>query len=151
MPAASPLEIFSKSNALSLKRRTKEIDHMPVQGTRALLVGLEPPLAVALSQHLSARGLEVHHAETLKNINQPFDIAFCEAHQPGLLALLSAIAFPVVVVSRIPDVNEWLDAMDAGAADYCAVPFEHEQLDWILHSTLDSALAQPHLAAVAAA
>ena len=123
---------------------------MPVQGTRVLLVGLEPLLAVGLTQHLSARGLEVHHAETLKPTNQPFDIAFCEVHQPGLLALLSAIAFPVVVVSRVPDVNEWLDAMDAGAADYCAVPFEHEHLDWILHSNLAN-LADHQLAAAAAA
>ncbi len=120
---------------------------MPVQGNRVLLVGLEHPLAVALTHHLSARGLEVHHAETLQFTNQPFDIAFCEVHLPGLLALLSDIAFPVVVVSRVPDVNEWLDAMDAGAADYCAVPFEREQLDWILHSNL----GQPQMAAAAAA
>jgi hypothetical protein len=28
--------------------------------------------------------------------------------------------------------------MDAGAADYCAAPFEREQLDWILESNLGS-------------
>lgn len=42
----------------------------------------------------------------------------------------------MVVVSRVPEVNDWLDAMDAGAADYCAAPFEKEQLDWILESNL---------------
>jgi hypothetical protein len=26
--------------------------------------------------------------------------------------------------------------MDAGAADYCAVPFEKKQIDWILESNL---------------
>ena len=120
---------------------------MPVQGTRVLLAGLEPPLAADLKQHLSAHGLEVHHAETLKPTNQIFDLAFCEAHHPGLLALLSSVTFPVVVVSRVPDVNEWLDAMEAGAVDYCAAPFEWVHLDWILHSTL----AHRPLAAAAAA
>jgi len=40
------------------------------------------------------------------------------------------------VVSRFPDVKQWLDALDAGASDYCGAPFERVQLHWILNSVL---------------
>ena len=40
------------------------------------------------------------------------------------------------MVSRFPEVSEWLDAMDAGASDYCASPFEPAQVRWILESNL---------------
>ena len=43
---------------------------------------------------------------------------------------------PVIVVSRFPDVKQWLDALDAGANDYCGAPFERVQLHWILNSVL---------------
>jgi PleD family two-component response regulator len=37
----------------------------------------------------------------------------------------------------LPEVDDWLDAMEAGAADYCAEPIEKRQLDWILESNLE--------------
>jgi DNA-binding NtrC family response regulator len=43
---------------------------------------------------------------------------------------------PVVVVSRIPEVSGWLDALDAGATDYCGAPFEAAQVRWVLDSSL---------------
>ncbi len=43
---------------------------------------------------------------------------------------------PVIVVSRLPDCKQWLDALDAGASDYCGAPFEPIQLHWILNSVL---------------
>lgn len=111
---------------------------MPVKGKRALLAGIEHPLVDSLAQHLSARGFEIHETESLPATTQtqPFDIVFCETGQPGLLALLQSLHYPVVVVSRVPNTKEWLDAMDAGAADYCAAPFERQQLDWILESNI---------------
>ena len=45
---------------------------------------------------------------------------------------------PVVVVSRSPDARQWLDALDAGAADYCGAPFERIQIRWIVGSVLSS-------------
>jgi len=50
----------------------------------------------------------------------------------GLTNLLLAVTVPVVVVSRHPEPAEYLDAMDAGAADYCAAPFEPSHIRWIL-------------------
>jgi DNA-binding NtrC family response regulator len=111
---------------------------MTVSGKTVLLAGIEPVLAQELNSYLSSRGLDVHETECLeaKTEEPNFDLVFCETHHPGLHQLLRAVTSPVVVVSRVPEVNDWLDAMDAGAADYCAAPFEKEQLDWILESNL---------------
>lgn len=43
---------------------------------------------------------------------------------------------PVIVITRTPDTRSWLDAMEAGAADYAAPPFEREQMRWMLRGTL---------------
>jgi len=109
-----------------------------------LLAGIEAKLAHELQDYLRSRGIEVHESTCLdpecNTLNsQNFDLVFCETHHPDLHALLRAVHSPVIVVSRVPEVNDWLDAMDAGAADYCAAPFEKEQLDWILESNLKSA------------
>lgn len=56
------------------------------------------------------------------------------------MAMLQAVKMPVVVVSRLPEVNDWLDAIEAGAVDYCSAPIEREQLDWILESNLPGRL-----------
>jgi hypothetical protein len=42
----------------------------------------------------------------------------------------------VVVETRNPEVREWLDALESGAADYCAAPFERSQLRWIMDSNV---------------
>ena len=46
---------------------------------------------------------------------------------------------PVVVVSRLPEVSAWLDALEQGAADYCGAPFERKQVGWVLNSSLPAA------------
>jgi DNA-binding response OmpR family regulator len=44
---------------------------------------------------------------------------------PLLRRLRSVDQFlPVVVVASVPETSEWLDALDAGATDYCAPPFD---------------------------
>jgi DNA-binding NtrC family response regulator len=68
-------------------------------------------------------------------------VVFCNADRGEYQRLLHALKrrglqLPVVVVSRIPETSEWLDALDAGAADYCAAPFEHRHLSWLIQSAL---------------
>ena len=43
---------------------------------------------------------------------------------------------PLIVVSRLPEVSKWLNALEQGAADYCGAPFEARQLRWALNSSL---------------
>lgn len=108
---------------------------MDVQGKLVLLAGLEPAVAEELMTYLAERGMEVTQTAEIES-NSKADLVFCGIHHPGLVQLLEAMDQPVVVVSRVPEVDDWLDAMDAGAADYCAAPFERDQLDWILESNL---------------
>jgi DNA-binding NtrC family response regulator len=69
------------------------------------------------------------------------ELVFCTSHGNRYTALLEAVGrfkpdLPVVVVSRVPEVAEWLDAIEAGASDYCAAPFETAHVQWILDSAL---------------
>lgn len=105
-----------------------------------LLAGLDPKLTRHLTDFLESRGLRVKscdHLDCQSAVNtEDCALAFCDIRQADLAAMLRAVAIPVVVVSRLPEVNDWLDAMDAGAADYCAAPIEDRQLEWILESNL---------------
>ena len=69
------------------------------------------------------------------------ELIFCSSHGKRYAALLDAVSrlkpdLPVVVVSRVPETAEWLDAIEAGASDYCAAPFEPAHIQWILDSAL---------------
>lgn len=68
-------------------------------------------------------------------------LVFCSADRQTYTLLLNLIKqegldLPVVVVSRHPETDEWLDAIEAGAADYCSPPFETFQISWIIDNTL---------------
>jgi DNA-binding NtrC family response regulator len=82
---------------------------------------------------------------------QQADIVFCNSDRNEYKRLLDALQrsglqLPVVVVSRLPETSEWLDALDAGAADYCAAPFERQHISWLVQSAL---LAGRHVPVVA--
>ncbi len=113
-----------------------------------LVIGLEESLAAELFQSLS----ELQHRVFLEPCLSPAasiraidrtaaDLIFCTAEPgiyEGLLNLLREHGrqVPVVVVSRLPEVEKWLDAMDAGAADYCAPPFETRSIRSIVETTV---------------
>ncbi len=81
-------------------------------------------------------------AEGVKAAVRPgIGLIFCSADRPTYTLLLNLIKqeeldLPVVVVSRHPETDEWLDAIEAGASDYCSPPFETFQISWIIDSTL---------------
>ncbi len=121
---------------------------MPKEEARVVLFGLEHSLASELANVLSKQKQAV--------FNEPFrsprecvmladrvgaDLVFCSSDRKRYLGLLEAIgqyrpSLPLVVVSRTPEVAEWLDAIEAGASDYCAAPFESSHIRWILDSTI---------------
>jgi len=68
-------------------------------------------------------------------------VVFCNSDRHEYQSVLRALEhrglqLPVVVVSRIPETSEWLDALDAGAVDYCAAPFERQHISWLVQSAL---------------
>lgn len=38
----------------------------------------------------------------------------------------------IIAVSECTDMKKWLDAMEAGASDYCAAPFDTAHLEWLV-------------------
>jgi len=113
--------------------------------SRIALLGLSEELAQPLAQVLRAESHQVVRKVYVQDLqhgpapdavfisgdNQEFcgTIAQLRESQPGL---------PVVVVTRQPGTRHWLDALDAGAADYCGAPFERVQVRWIMQSVVRS-------------
>lgn len=105
-----------------------------------LLYGLDPSLEVELASVLKQFEVKTCHADALESI-EGADLVFCSALGAQLRNVLELTNRgparpPVIVVSRLPEVSRWLDAMEAGANDYCAAPFEKKHLGWILRSNI---------------
>ena len=72
-----------------------------------------------------------------------YDLVFCPVAGNILQQVLSAAAgqmkrLLVIAVSRLPDVQEWLDALELGAIDYFAPPFEQSQVRWLMQTHFPS-------------
>jgi len=107
---------------------------------------LDEALAAQLTDAVSQPGRAFHSTTSTSECisvaeQRHADVVFCNSNQRGYQSLLGALKqsgleLPVVVVSRIPETSEWLDALDAGAADYCAAPFERQHISWLVQSAL---------------
>ena len=115
---------------------------MRTQFPRALLIGLDPELAAELEQTLAGLG----HAVSRSEINQVpamarrLDVIFCSDERSNvnsLVALLRSIRTPVrvIVASRKAEETAWLEALEAGADDYCSTPFEPAQISWAMNQS----------------
>lgn len=104
----------------------------------ALLFGLSDDLAGDLLKPLTPL-CSVRSANTTKDIATDPHVIFCgpDTRIVGELRESRPDA-AIVVVSRHPEVSDWLDSMEAGATDYCAAPFESLQMKWILDGSLAS-------------
>ena len=114
--------------------------------THIVLIGLDETLAGELRKTLS--GLPTRIDSTAFDTQrvdweqiERADCIFGPSDVCQLEALLEAVhdrcpGTPVIAVSRHPEDAEWIRAMEAGATDYCAAPFEPHQMDWILRNTL---------------
>jgi DNA-binding NarL/FixJ family response regulator len=113
----------------------------------AVLYGLEEQLADELSQVLGSCCRRVGRAEADLPDSARMrgaDVIFCRAEVEQVRRLKSANpTCAVIVASRFPEVSDWLDALEAGAEDYCAAPFERTQVRWVLESHVRA----PHVAA----
>ncbi len=99
-----------------------------------LLIGLEGALNTELAGALSQQGCRFQ-SQPRAAVYPPdaqlaeFSLVFCAAdsqcYEPVLESLrCRKLNIPVVIVSRGPDILGWLDALEAGASDYCSPPFE---------------------------
>lgn len=110
--------------------------------TRIVFLGLDTSLGFELR-----RSIPGHEVLVLKRIpaNLRSFTRYLERHRPDVLfcptelsvrsAVLTAaqkLLIPVIVVSRLPYAHDWLDAIESGAADYIAPPFEPRQMEWVM-------------------
>lgn len=104
------------------------------QPRQALLFELDESLAAPLTAALSECQWQAVSTGRAEAIPRP-GIVFCAPEREVLeRAFRAGKNSPVVVVSRLPEIEGWLDALEAGAADYLAAPFEALQLRWLLET-----------------
>jgi len=107
------------------------------------LIGLDQAIATQISRALA---VERHRIEQ-KPQSVParelidVDIIFAGGEPAQYLSLLRRVrderpGLPFVVVTRVPETKAWLDALEAGATDYCSSPFESRQIHWLMESAL---------------
>ena len=109
--------------------------------TRILLAHLDPEVEAELDQVLANTLLEVEHTTKDESFIdwRRYDVVFCSPKLAEVCSILRASSGAppkpaVIAASRIPEIKEWLDVLEAGANDYCAAPFERSQINSILHS-----------------
>jgi hypothetical protein len=114
------------------------------EDVHALLFGLSEDLAGELLKPLAPLCREVSSAsgDVFSRAIPAANVIFCGTDVKVVSDLRTARPdASIVVVSRHPEVSDWLDSIEAGAADYCTAPFESAQVRWILESSLRTARA----------
>jgi len=107
------------------------MDSMIHPARRAILFHLEEKIETELAASLKAASCEVLCLAAASSAVSG-DLVFCTTGPAFHIARSRFPHLPVIVVSRLPQTEEWLDALEAGAADYCAPPFEVIHLRWLL-------------------
>jgi DNA-binding response OmpR family regulator len=101
-----------------------------------LFFGLQSPSHRTLESILQAQGHRVLHA--VAGQSYIADAAFCDGDDERYGSVLTNLQarLPLIVVTQNPTEGKWLDAIEAGAVDYCSAPFEPIQVRWILDAVL---------------
>jgi DNA-binding NtrC family response regulator len=113
---------------------------------KVILIGIEQAAAEQLCRALAADGHQIAEQPQdfrIRNLLDT-DIVFAGGEPACYMALLKRLrdvrpSLPFVVVTRIPETKAWLDALEAGATDFCSVPIETRQLQWLMESALPRA------------
>jgi len=110
---------------------------------RVVFIGTEEATARLIGIALTAQRHEIAHRawdSVIPDLMEA-DIVFAGGESAEYLSLLRRVrearpGIPFVVVSRCSDIAQWLDALEAGATDYCAAPFEMQHVQWVMESAM---------------
>ena len=95
---------------------------------------------MALSAHL---GFEITRQNNPDEIPKDAAAAFVCGDRAGWLENICEVRSThsrmfLVIATRRPDHEKWLDALEAGANDYCCTPIDARQFAWLLRRDLES-------------
>ncbi len=130
---------------------------------KALLVHHNSETLATLKGALERQGMSIIHAESQAQARRmlggltPPPLVFTDTQLPDgtwadILALAEKTAQPVnvIVVARIVNTRFYVEAIEAGAFDFLAPPFNATDLAYVVRSALDNAVARraarPHAA-----
>jgi len=110
---------------------------------KVYLAGIEASVASRLQLALEIEKHQIEHRPCSAPVGDflDADIVFAGGDGKQYLTLLRDVrrarpALPFIVVARVPETSEWLDALEAGATDYCAAPLELRQISWLMEPVL---------------
>jgi DNA-binding NtrC family response regulator len=110
---------------------------------KIVLIGLEQTAAGQICRALAVERHRIHQQPADLPIQdlRDADMVFAGGEPARYLSLLRRVrethpTLPFVVVTRIAETKEWLDALEAGATDYCSAPIETRQIHWLMESAL---------------
>jgi DNA-binding response OmpR family regulator len=110
---------------------------------KVFLAGVDESVAHCLQRALAIENHQIEQRSGSAPIDDfvDADIVFVGGDAKQYLPLLQGVrqerpSLPFVVVTRIPETSEWLDALEAGATDYIAAPIELRQINWAMESAL---------------
>src|SRR5580698_8754905 len=110
---------------------------------KVFVTGIEESIARALQQALAVERHHIEHRPCTAPVDDflDADIVFAGGDAKQYLPLLQRVrqsrpALPFVVVTDFPRISEWLDALEAGATDYCSAPFQSRQISWLMESAV---------------
>lgn len=110
---------------------------------KVIFSGLEPRSAGRLAGILAADGHEIQRQNCNVPIQELLDanIVFVGGEPNHYLSLLRRVrsidpALAFVIVARSPETSEWLDALEAGATDYCSAPFDQKMVRGLIASAI---------------
>lgn len=105
------------------------------------LIGLERPVADQITRVVSIERHTVRERSHNVSVRELADagMIFAGGDPAIYLPLLRRVRKelpeqPFVIVSRINGTMAWLDALEAGATDYCFLPVQRRQIQWLMES-----------------
>jgi len=112
--------------------QTKTLDMRSVD-----LMDFPEDLAGELTTSLAAVQCRVNRRRHIGGIPTDTVAAIVLGDRPDWLSIVRDIRADrpdifLVVVTRVPDHGKWLDALEAGADDYCCLPLDRQQIGWLL-------------------
>jgi DNA-binding response OmpR family regulator len=110
---------------------------------KIVLIGLEQSTAAQICRALAVQRHQVEQRPADLSIRELQDayMVFAGGEPARYLCLLRRVreaqpTLPFIVVTSTADTKQWLDALEAGATDYCSAPIGTRQIHWLLESAL---------------